>query len=476
MMYEAIPKAIIGHLVNIFALGVFFYGHIENAKIVVAIFLVTMGCLFRYTAFHTYKKQVIVDKKQVKKWLRIFDVCLAFSALAMSTTSLYLIPEGVDYYLFAIFIIGGLIAGATGVLASFPRSFLIFSIPCYSFLMLFIFSHDHHGQITMSFMLTFFFAMNIMTSSRFTHQINRVILLSIENQQLAEKIQIEKEKLSGSRAEIESLQNQLLTEARKAGVADAAKEVLHHVGNSLNSIFTAISVLSEKLNFPAVANLALIKRAIEKIQAGGAKTDSLAKVSDVLNDVKTELEDDRQQCHQTLHRIQMGFEEIRLFVNEKNKLVENVQPLIAISVQEEVRGIVDKLRERFMDDMVKVTIEEAMIDKALADPVKLREALRTIFLFFIAELQNLPKKDISVTFAEVSNEKQIIICSEELGFRQEYLTSIFSQGYKSDNDHTAQMHHIANLLREMKGRVEAYSAGQGEGTRFIISLSNQRHR
>ena len=25
----------------------------------------------------------------------------------------------------------------------------------------------------------------------------------------------------------------------------------------------------------------------------------------------------------------------------------------------------------------------------------------------------------------------------------------------------------------MKGRVEAYSAGQGEGTRFIISLSNQ---
>ena len=40
-MYEAIPKAIIGHLVNIFALGLF-YGHIENAKIVVAIFLVTM--------------------------------------------------------------------------------------------------------------------------------------------------------------------------------------------------------------------------------------------------------------------------------------------------------------------------------------------------------------------------------------------------------------------------------------------------
>ena len=42
----------------------------------------------------------------------------------------------------------------------------------------------------------------------------------------------------------------------------------------------------------------------------------------------------------------------------------------------------DKLRERFMDDMVKVTIEEAMIDKALADPVKLREALRTIFYFY----------------------------------------------------------------------------------------------
>ena len=37
-----------------------------------------------------------------------------------------------------------------------------------------------------------FFAMNIMTSSRFTHQINRVILLSIENQQLAEKFKLKR--------------------------------------------------------------------------------------------------------------------------------------------------------------------------------------------------------------------------------------------------------------------------------------------
>lgn len=94
----------------------------------------------------------------------------------------------------------------------------------------------------------------------------QAITLEQQNRELEEKsgaLQTTTKSLAASLAQLQEMQDQLVATARTAGKAEIATNVLHNVGNVLNSINISRSVLARKAAHSKVANLTRLARLVE---------------------------------------------------------------------------------------------------------------------------------------------------------------------------------------------------------------------
>ncbi len=281
--------------------------------------------------------------------------------------------------------------------------------------------------------------------------------------------------------ELKEVHHQLMQTARQAGMAEIATNVLHNVGNVLNSVYTSAQVAKERLGRMRLEHVGRVATMLQERQPelGPFFTqDSRGKsVVPFLSKLGQNLLEDRQELFGLLDDVGRYTEHIGDIVkvqqtharpprlNEPVRLAELVEDALRINSAALLRHHV-KL-ERHLPELPPV----------LTDKHKVLMVLVNLISNAKYAMDDLPveQRRLSVRMERTGTERvRIEVRDNGTGIPAELLTRIFQYGFTTRQEgHGFGLHSSALAAQELGGSLEAHSDGPGQGATFTLELPFQ---
>ena len=279
-------------------------------------------------------------------------------------------------------------------------------------------------------------------------------------------------------AELRAAQQENLQIARRAGMADIATNVLHNVGNVLNSVNVSTALIGDRLRNSGISDLQRATGLLEEhLEDAGAFVGSDPRGKH-LPRFLIEL------SHKMTGQEQGILDEIQSLTRS----VEHIKEIV--SVQQNyatVSGFIEEVSlEELLSDAIR--INGASIDRHHIEVQREFEELPRMLLDkqkFMQIAVNLLSNARNAVIEGATGERRITVRMQATGERRvsvevsdtgigippENLTRIFSQGFTTRKDgHGFGLHSAANLAREMRGNLTVHSAGPGLGATFTLEI------
>jgi len=278
--------------------------------------------------------------------------------------------------------------------------------------------------------------------------------------------------------ELREAQAELVTTARRAGMAEIATNVLHNVGNVLNSVNVSAQVLYEKVHTskgPGVAKVVQLMKEhpddlgdfISSDPKGRALPDYLDKLADALAI-------EQQGMIAELAQLTRRIDHIKEIVATQQSYAGNASVLEPGSLRELVEDVV-----RICD--VSLARHHISLIKEFSDVPQMPLDKHRV-LQILVNLINNAKQALD---AGVNRPPQIVLRLKVVddgrvrvevedngeGIAQDNLARVFEHGFTTRVDgHGFGLHSCILAAHEMGGELTAQSAGPGKGALFILEL------
>jgi PAS domain S-box-containing protein len=279
--------------------------------------------------------------------------------------------------------------------------------------------------------------------------------------------------------QLDKLNRQLMGTSRLAGMAEVATGVLHNVGNVLNSVSVAATVVSERLRRSKLANLrratALLREQNGHLAEfltvdpkGKVLPEYLATVSDQMFGEQAKLIEKMDSIGQHIEHIK----EIVAMQQSYAKVSGVYESLAAVGLVEDAlrmnaaafdRHGIDLVRE-FADNMPPVRVDRHKVLQILVNLFRNAK-------YAMSPENGQPKRLVVRVALAPPDRVTITIADNGVGIAPEHLTKIFSHGFTTKKDgHGFGLHSGANAAKEMGGTLTAQSDGPGQGAAFTLEL------
>ncbi|WP_369799010.1 AAA family ATPase [Caenimonas sp. SL110] len=304
------------------------------------------------------------------------------------------------------------------------------------------------------------------------------LAVSLGNAQLYENLE---QRVQARTRELQETQAQLVATARRAGMAEIANNVLHNVGNVLNSINVSADVLRGTLARSRVDGLT---RAVELINehehdlSRFIETDPRGKqLWPYLNQLVGALRAEREQALSDLDRLSLGVDHIIYVVATQqahagpSSVVEMTQPqeLIEKALQLSA-GTINRCK-------IEVVRRYEEVPASALDKQRLVQVLVNLIGNAAQAMETGPatarRLTLGVARADVEGVARLRLSVQDAGegIAPENLTRIFAHGFTTRaSGHGFGLHSSAVAVEEMGGKLMVHSDGPGRGATFTIEL------
>ena len=209
----------------------------------------------------------------IGQWGTLFSIGTGLAGIGWGSAGVVLFPvTSMTHQVFLAFVLGGTIVGAVGLLSARMHVFLSFACPAALPVIVHLLAQGDRLGMTMGGMAVLFTIVTIFTAWRLHCIILSSVHLRFDNADLVASVTAEKERVDylntqltaeiaerqQAEAERQALQQQLMETSRRAGMADVAVSVLHNVGNVLNSVNVASSLLVNTIRKSPISDLGRI--------------------------------------------------------------------------------------------------------------------------------------------------------------------------------------------------------------------------
>jgi signal transduction histidine kinase len=277
--------------------------------------------------------------------------------------------------------------------------------------------------------------------------------------------------------ELKETHKQLLAFSRKAGMAEIATNVLHNVGNVLNSVNIASSCLADNLRMSKAANLSRVVtmlREHEEDLGTFLTTDPKGKLlPGYLAHLAGHLVGEQAAALKELAQLQKHIEHIKHIVTlqqsfakvsgftetvQVNDLVEDALRMNASAL---ARHDVKIIRE--FADVPPITVERHKVLQILVNLVSNAK--------YACNDSGGDGKQLTVRVYNGDGRIKIAIADNGIGIPPENLARIFNHGFTTKPDgHGFGLHSGALAARELGGSLSVRSDGTGKGAIFTLEL------
>jgi PAS domain S-box-containing protein len=288
-------------------------------------------------------------------------------------------------------------------------------------------------------------------------------------------------KRKSAEARLEQMHKQLATASRQAGMAEIANNVLHNVGNVLNSVNVSASLIGDRMRDSKAQDLGKVAQLMNEhaTDIGDFLThDQRGKaLPGYLNKLVVTLAVERQSTAEELNSLVKNIDHIK-------KIVATQQSYSgATSVVESVQ-IKDLMEDALRMNAASMARHQITVIREFADVPLLRLDKHLVLQILVNLIGNAkyamdsgPIRSHHITLrteiAAVADVPRVRIIVEDdgEGIAPENLARLFTHGYTTrKNGHGFGLHSCALAAKEMAGTITARSAGPGQGATFTLEL------
>ncbi len=272
---------------------------------------------------------------------------------------------------------------------------------------------------------------------------------------------------------------QLITTARLAGMAEVSSNVLHSVGNVLNSLNVSAYSIGERIEHTKISQLnelnALIQKNKNNLGEFFTQDPKGMNIPDYLQALSEYWRGEQKNLSTEIQSILTHIQHIK-------DIISTQQSLKSFSVLEQVVDIRSVINEAITITGLSLSRHTIRIDREfevktpyLLDKIKLLQILvnllgnaKEALISASAEKENIIL--IKLKYAD-QNNLLIAIIDNGIGIKPENLKRIFTHGFTTKaSGHGFGLHSSAILAKQMGGSLSAESPGEGQGVTFTLTL------
>jgi len=277
--------------------------------------------------------------------------------------------------------------------------------------------------------------------------------------------------------ELEAIHNQLLEASRQAGMSEIAVNVLHNVGNVLNSVNVSTGMIIQNAKKSKISNLARVVVLLKEhphdlgefitLDSRGKNIPAhLAQLSEHL------------MAEQKINLREL--EELRSNVEHIKEIVAMQQNYAKFGGVKEVMNIVSLVEHSLLIDQGALNRNGVEVIREFEDVPPLNVEKHKIVQILVNLLHNAKHacedserldKRLTVRVAYADGKVRISVIDNGVGIPAENLTRVFNHGFTTRKDgHGFGLHSGALSAKEMDGSLTVQSDGPGQGATFTLEL------
>jgi ligand-binding sensor domain-containing protein/signal transduction histidine kinase len=280
-------------------------------------------------------------------------------------------------------------------------------------------------------------------------------------------------------------QDTLVTTARQAGMAEIANNVLHNVGNVLNSVNVSAALIGSKLEESKSAGLA---KAVNLMNEHAADLGSFITLDAkgkglpaYLNKLVAALAQEKQGIAAELDSLTKSVDHIKEIVATQQSYSGATSVTEPVHVKELLEDALRMNVGSFAHHQINIVREFADVPPVFLDKHLVLQILINLIgnakQALNAGSQQPHQIKLELGIAETPDASHLRIRVEDNGegIAPENLTRLFAHGFTTrKNGHGFGLHSCALAAKEMKGSISAFSEGLGRGAAFILELPLNR--
>ncbi|MEY4765111.1 MAG: hypothetical protein RI907_1784 [Pseudomonadota bacterium] len=277
--------------------------------------------------------------------------------------------------------------------------------------------------------------------------------------------------------ELRELQASLVDTARRAGMAEIATNVLHNVGNVLNSVNVSADVIGHRLRHTKAAGFgkAVALMAEHEHDLGHFFTqDDKGKrlpgyLHKLVQTVTTEHSDMLQELDQLIQRV----DHIKEIVAMQQSYAGHSSLLEPIRVASLIQDALQMNEAAMARHKVHLEARIADLPSMQLDRPRVLQILMNLLSNAKQACSGPGQQEgrVQLDVDEVDGQLRMRVKDNGVGIRPEHLTRIFAHGFTTKPDgHGFGLHSCVLAARDMGGSLEAQSEGPGLGATFTLKL------
>ena len=276
--------------------------------------------------------------------------------------------------------------------------------------------------------------------------------------------------------ELERVHKQLLVASRQAGMAEVATNVLHNVGNVLNSVNVSASMVSERIKRSKCAGLARVADLLTEHAGDLATFLSGAQGKHLpvyLQELAAQLISERDAAVAELAAVRSNVEHIKEIVAMQQGYAKRGGITDTVDVRMLVEDSLRMNEGAFSRHGVTIVREFEDVPLVQVDKHKVLQILVNVVRnakYACAEAAG-GTKCVTVRVRAAHGSILLSVSDTGVGIPKENLERIFNHGFTTRADgHGFGLHSSALAAKQLGGSLQAESAGPGQGATFTLTL------
>lgn len=303
-------------------------------------------------------------------------------------------------------------------------------------------------------------------------EINRV------NKELQTANDILEQRVEERTRELKDTQSELLDTARQAGMAEIATNVLHNVGNVLNSVNISADLVTRKLRSSKAQGLGkamqLINAHQDDLGAFLTQDEKGKLLPGYLNQLVDAIALEQQGMTDELAQLSKSVDHIKDIVATQQSYAGANSLMEPLHISELLEDALRMNAGALTRHHVTVVKEYGDVPQVMGDKHRLLLILINLISnakYAMTDLSNRPRQmTLGVKVVE-DTILQISVKDDGEGIAPENMTRIFAHGFTTRKEgHGFGLHSCALAAIEMNGHLTAHSDGPGKGALFTLQI------
>jgi signal transduction histidine kinase len=273
------------------------------------------------------------------------------------------------------------------------------------------------------------------------------------------------------------LQADLRSKSRQAGMAEIANNVLHNVGNVLNSVTISAGLVSNAVRDSEVLGLgkavALLNQHAADLGDFLTHDQKGRMLPDYLETLVGALTAERQAVVSELDALTKGIDHIKDIVATQQAYAGSVSVFQAVLVEDLIEDALRISADGTAPEQITIVRDFAQVPVLPLDKPRLLQILVNLIDNAKRAMDSTSNRShlMALRVDVVDNRLRIRVEDNGEGIAPENLARLFSYGFSTrKNGHGFGLHSCALAARQMGGTLTAHSDGPGLGATFTLEL------